>query len=448
MKKYLSIIFAVLVFASVLIGCAGQSSGSEQNMVSNTNSPTSTPEPEDMLDDSFSKEDYQKLLALQFDDYQHMTVSEFQNKVWQMTDTAEYQNLLERFSKDETLYQMKDSNETASFLFYVLEPLTAENWQTRNYSDAATSDFPFPAENAVLEYTYTLTILDADRVMVKDYNDTRLGVKDALNDILHNRTKEELQNETLMLTELKTYIDEMLSCMQAPELSVTIDYVYQPLSVMEGEQQSAGFGDSDKQETRRYSNGTEEDYRSLLALKTLDYQNMSLADFNMALLEWANEDYNRMERIGEDTAWNDFQVNLTSEELSFVKLTVFLSFTENGTYIRKEENPSFAKDMPQRTIWKNGYAAWCSLYYQFSYHISDKNAVTVGERDQQIEKMISAIQMFWNNTDIENLLKMSESDIVEEFEKLAALCSNDGVTITINEEQVQFECMDERGYAN
>ena len=69
MKKYLSIIFAVLVFASVLIGCAGQSSGSEQNMVSNTNSPTSTPEPEDMPDDSFSKEDYQKLLALQFDDY-------------------------------------------------------------------------------------------------------------------------------------------------------------------------------------------------------------------------------------------------------------------------------------------------------------------------------------------------------------------------------------------
>ena len=155
-----------------------------------------------------------------------------------------------------------------------------------------------------------------------------------------------------------------------------------------------------------------------------------------------------MERIAEDTTWNDFQVNLTSEELSFVKLTVFLSYTENGTYIRKEENPSFAKDMPQRTIWENEYAAWCSLYYQFSYHISDKNAVTVGERDQQIEKMISAIQTFWNNTDIENLLKMSESDIVEKLEKLAALYSNEGVTITINEEQVQFESMDERGYAN
>ena len=448
MKKYLSIIFVALVFASVLIGCTGQVSRSEQNMVSNTNAPTSTPEPENMPNDSFSKEDYQKLLALQFDDYRNMTVSEFQNKVWQMTDTVEYQDLLERFSKDETLYRMKDSNETASFLFYVLEPLTAEKWQTRDYRGAVASDFPFPAENAVLEYTYTLTILDADKVMVKDYNDMRLTVKDALNDILRNRTKEELQNETIMLTELKTYVDEILSYTQTPELSVTIEYAYLPLSVMEGEQQSAGFGDSNNQETRSYSNGTEEDYRSLLALKTPDYQNMSLADYNMALLEWANEEYNRMERIAEDTTWNDFQVNLTSEELSFVKLTVFLSYTENGTYIRKEENPSFAKDMPQRTIWENEYAAWCSLYYQFSYHISDKNAVTVGERDQQIEKMISAIQTFWNNTDIENLLKMSESDIVEKLEKLAALYSNEGVTITINEEQVQFESMDERGYAN
>lgn len=368
MKKYLSVVFAVLVLANVLIGCTGQSSGSEENMVSNTDASTSTPETEDMPDDSFSKEDYQKLLALQFDDYLHMTVSEFQNKVWQMTDTPEYLDLLERFSKDETLYQMKDSDEIASFLFYILEPLTAENWQTRDYSGDAASDFLFPAENAVLEYTYTLTILDADRVLIKDYNDTRLGVKDALNDILRNRTKEELQNETLMLTELKTYIDEMLSYMQTPELNVTIEYVYHSLLLMEGEQQSAGFGDIDKQGTRRYSNGTEEDYRSLLTLKTPDYQNMSLADFNMALLEWVNEDNNRIERIGEDTAWDDFQVNLTSEELSFVKLTVFLSGMENGkviqsSYIGQPISPYYEETLPQKTVSKNGTAAWRSLYY-------------------------------------------------------------------------------------
>jgi hypothetical protein len=113
MKKYLSIILAVLVGISVLTGCTKQN---------------------DMPDNAFNKEDYQKLLALRFDGYEDMTVSEYQNKVWELTDTTEYRNLLERFSKDETLYKMKDSDETASFLFNVLEPLTAEHWQTRDYS--------------------------------------------------------------------------------------------------------------------------------------------------------------------------------------------------------------------------------------------------------------------------------------------------------------------------
>lgn len=451
MKKYLSIIFTVLVFASVLIGCTGQSSGSEQGMVSNTNAPTSMQEPEDMLDDSFSKEDYQMLMALQFDDYRHMTVSEFQNKVWEMTDTPEYQNLLERFFKSETLYQMKDSDETASFLFYVLEPLTAEKWQTRTYSEAATSDFPAWEDNATLEYSYTLTILAPDKVMVKDYNDMRLGVKDMMQDILKNRTKEELQNETLMQVELKTYVDGLLPYLQTPEVSVAIEYAYFPLTATDGEPQSTGF-DNDA-EQRRYQNGTEEDYRTLLTLKTPDYEELPLSDFNSALLEWTNENPKRIERISEDIGWNDFQVALTDEELSFVKLTVFLSGMENGkaiqsSYAGQPISPYYEEALPQKTVSKSGTAAWCSLYYQFSYNISDAETVTVGERDCQIDGMINAVQEFWNNTDIENMLKMSKCDIVQELEQLAAKYSTDHITITTNEEQVHFECMDERQYAN
>lgn len=40
--------------------------------------------------------------------------------------------------------------------------------------------------NARLEYTYTMSILAADKVMVKDYCDTRDGVQDALRHILYN----------------------------------------------------------------------------------------------------------------------------------------------------------------------------------------------------------------------------------------------------------------------
>ncbi len=436
MKKYLSILLAVLVMASVQIAFAG----------SNVDVPAGAWK--DMPDDSFSKEDYQKLLALQFDDYQHMTVSEFQNRVWKMTDTPEYMELLGRFSRSETLYQLKDNDETAWFLFYILEPLTAEKWQTRTYSGAAESDLPFPADNATLEYTYTLTILNADKVMIKDYNDMRLGVKDMMWGILRNRAKEELQNEALMHTEIKAYVDEMLPYLQTSEVSIAIDYAYFPLSAENDNDACEGFDDD--VEWRRYPNGTEEDYRALLTLKTPYYENMPLADFNSALLDWTNENSERMERISEDAGWNDFQVALTAEELAFVKQTVFLSGMENGkaiqsSYAGQPIRPYYEEALPQKT--ENG-AAWCSLYYQFSYSISDADTVTVGERDRQIEGMINAVRAFWNNTDVESLLKMSESDIVQELEILAAAYSTDDITITTSEEQVHFERMDERQYRN
>lgn len=423
MKKCLYIIFAVLAAANVLTGCA---------------------------DSSFQKRDYEKLLALQFDGYADMTVSEYQSRVWALTDTAEYRNLLERFSKDETLYQMKDSDETASFLFYILEPLTAENWQTRDYSGAAASAFPAPAENALLEYTVTLTILDADTVTVKDYNDTRLEVLDAMQDILKNRTKEELRNEAVMQEEIQVDADDILRHVPTEKIRAEIAYAYFPLSEAAEEPQSTGFDGFGRPETRRYANGTEEDYRSLLAFRTPDYPDRTLADFNMALLEWADEDYERMERIGEDTAWNDFQVNLSAEECSFVSFTVLLSGMENGKAVQKSytgreaENPTYDEYLPQKTITENGKAAWCSLYYRFSYRISDPQNVTVGERDRCIAETINAVHRFWNGTDIEDLLQMNEQDIAAELQKIAEAHSSDDITISTGEERIHFERMDER----
>ena len=452
MKKYLSFVLAALLIMSTIAGCAGQSNKSEQNVASGTNALASTLESEDIPDDSFSEEDYEKLLTLQFDDYRHMTISEFQNKVWEMTDTPEYIELLERFLGSKTLYQMKDSDETAWFLFYILEPLTAENWQTRTYSGAAESNLHAPLKNARLEYTYTLTILAPEKVMVKDYNDMRLSVKDALDDILRNRTKEELQNDTLMLTELKTYIDEILPDLQTSEVSIAIEYVY--FSPPADNDNHANEYQSGSVEQRRYPNGTEEDYRSLLALRTPDYQNMSIAAFNDSLLEWVNEDIERSERIDEDTKLNDFPVSLATEELSFVKWTVYLSGMENGKMIQsiytgaEPYSPYYGEYLPEKTVTGNSDVARCSLYYQFSYSISDVETVTVGERDSQIESMINAVQTFWNDTDVESVLKMSEKDILSELEKDAATYSTDHVLITINKEYIHFECMDERQYMN
>lgn len=264
----------------------------------------------------FSDEEFDKLLALQFDGYEDMSVSEFQNKVWELTDKEEYRNLLEKFSQNTTLYEQEE-----------------------------------------------------------------------------------------------------------------------------------------EQERREYPNGTEEDYRSLLDLKTADYQTRTVADFNMDLLEWANESYERMERINVDTAQQDFFVNLDSDELSFVALTAWLSGTENGKYVqsintgRKEEDPVHNQYLPSKTAEENGYGAWCDLFYQFSYHIADKETLTVGERDYCVGNMMSEIQDFWNRTDIEEMLSITKDAIVSKLKEIAAEYSNNDITIIILEDSVNFEKMDERNRA-
>lgn len=424
MKKYVSILLAVLMMASAQVALAG------------SNIPAAG---------WISKEDYQKLQALQFEDYRHMTIAEFQSKVWKMIDTPEYSELLSRLSKDEALYALRDSDETAAFIYYVLEPLTKEKWQSHTYSGAVSSDFPAGQDNARLEYTYTLTILAADKVKVKDYCDTRVNVKDAMNSMMLDRMKEQLQSEEYMLAELKTFVDGILPYFQTPELAVAIEYVYFPLSTEAENRQDTGADNDVDQGQRTTPNGTESDYRSLLALKTPDYQEMSLADFNAALYNWAEEDYERTERLDEDGRWDDCRVTLSEDERSFVEWTVFLSGMENGQAVRSaytgkpENDPWHYHQLPPRFGASGGRSGYCALYYHFSWHIADKETITVGERDRQISGMMKAVQDFWNETDTEELMKMSEADIAAKLQEIAGAYSTSNIAIMISENQVQFE---------
>ncbi len=400
-------------------------------------------------DTDFSDEEFDKLLALQFDGYEDMSVSEFQSKVWELTDTKEYRNLLERFSQNTTLYEQKDSNEVASFLFYTLEPLTAEKWQTRDFGGGITTDYPDASDNAMLEFVFSLTIQNADTLTVGEYNVARLGVASGLQNILQGKTKEQLQNNSFMQEAIQAEIEKLNGQWNTDKLQISVDYSYMPLLELDaGKSEQENI--QQEQEHREYPNGTEEDYRSLLNLKTANYQNMPVADFNMDLLEWANESYERMERINVDTAHQDFSVNLNSDELSFVSLTTWLSGVENGKYVqsintgRKEEDPIHNQYLPSKTAEENGYGAWCDLFYQFSYHIADKKTLTVGERDDCIGNMMNKIQDFWNRTDMEEMLSMTEDDIVSKLQEIAAKYSNANITITIREDSVGFEKMDER----
>lgn len=437
MKKYLSLVLAALLIMGALAGCGEQG---------NTSAPGAPVSAKDALpsDSTFTSAEHEKLLALRFDGYEEMTVAEFRDKVGAATDTKEYADLLERLPKDTALQELKDTDENAEFLFYIL-PLAGDDWKTRSYSGEVTSSYT--GDKARLEYSFTLTILNPDAILVRDYNDTRLGVMSVMQDTLRNKTKDELRDEAAIRADVQFQIDYLLqSINQTAELSVAIEFAYFPLPAVGEKQQVSGANEKGDQEPRRAEPGTKEDYQSLLTLKTSDYASMSIADFNAKLLTWANEDFNRTERIDADMLCNDFQVSLSKEELEFIRLTVFLSGTENGEFVQSNytgdpvADPVYQESLPQKVNKSNEKAPmWCDFGYRFSYRIANKETLTVGDRDRCIGGMITAVEKFWNNTTLDDLLTMTKDDVIAHLNFLAAEYSTNDIVITISAEQVHFD---------
>lgn len=208
----------------------------------------------------------------------------------------------------------------------------------------------------------------------------------------------------------------------------------------------------DGQELREFPNATRGDYDSILALRTRGYEDMTLADFNQRLLDWGNANGEAYDRIMCDVIWNDCAVDLTEEEWRFVSHTCRLSGNENAMRIRSlytgrpEEDPGFAANLPMLSAEIDGVtAAWCNLYYDLTYHVSDRSACTVGERDACAAAMESAIQGFWRDTSLDTLLTLSEAEVAERFNAWAERCGTDHVSFChVTEDHIHYECADER----
>ena len=158
-----------------------------------------------------------------------------------------------------------------------------------------------------------------------------------------------------------------------------------------------------------------------------------------------------MERIDADMLFNDFQVSLSEEELAFIRLTVFLSGTENGNFVQSNftgdvvADPVYQESLPQKVDKSNEMAPmWCDFGYRFSYRIANKETLTVGERDRCVGGMITAVEKFWNDTTLDDLLSMTKDDVISRLTALAVEYSTDDVAITINAEQVHFDHTEER----
>lgn len=216
----------------------------------------------------------------------------------------------------------------------------------------------------------------------------------------------------------------------------------------------SGTGFTEEEKTRNTAGeqgyAAQEDYDSLFLLRTADYQRMTVADFNRMLLDWANENFDAYERIREDCYRKERQAVLSEEELFFTDTTMMLSAEENYRMVqhlktgKPEEDPGYISYRLQKTI-ADGLA-WCGFEYAFTYHIFNKNELTVAERDAQVGGVIRDIENLWESTDVEAFLQMTREDVLKKLEEIAAKYSDGRIEITIDKERVYFEEMDERQF--
>lgn len=399
-----------------------------------------------IADTGFTQQEYDQLLELELDGYQDMTVAQFQEKVWEMTDTAAYKELLERFSQDSQLYEMRNTNDTASYLFNTLIPLTAEHWQRWGFHEAVSSPSADGiSDPALLEYAVYLTIAAPDRLTVGEYEQTRMEVMDGLNTVLQSKSNRELQDESGIDALIQKQIADLKQKWETSALQIEVVYDYK-LSSSAYTPESVSVNSDDEKE--KYPSVAEEDYQSLLQLKTADYQKQTVASFNRTLLDWANEDFERSERIGTNAA-AEIQGDFTAEEKEFITLTVQASGQENAKLAqsyytgRDIEDPVLGNfDLTKETE-DNGHRAWANLFYQLTYHISDENKLTVGERDHALKGVIDGIQKYWNNADMDSLLAMNTEQMMKKISGIAGQYSTSLIQISFTNEEIHFECMSE-----
>lgn len=483
---------------------------------------------------SFSEAEYEKLLALRFEAYEKMTVAEYREKVWQRIDTEEMMALLERVSQDTTLLEKKNSDETAFFFLNVLVPLVAERWESRDFNGYVSGQLDV-SELPLVEYSFVLTIRDANALTVGQYIGAQNAVAEGMQAMLNARTAEELQDENALdeaaEAEIKRLQDKwnsaaleleilaeckpMMKLDDAslrqitmewdrdlePYLAFGISYelnewdgqaklfwngrqvrgIYDAINgwvtnsagntsftadmpelvaVYEGEtltglREATGEEQQEFDEIRSTNSenlmeepphATAADFDSLLALKTPGYGEMTVAVFNDALIDWANEDYERNERINQDIAQQNYVVSLTGEERAFL-LSVYASGQENAALVRSLQTGKPREDagFSQNYYKTEPDGSFCTLYLQVSYHIADEKKLTIAERDRCVLGIADDITQFWHNSSLQNLLSMSQDEMKARLKALAEARSSGQITVQIATElpQYHFEQMDE-----
>ncbi len=401
----------------------------------------------------FTAEEYEMLSALRFDGYEDMSVAEYRDKVLAATSSDEYREVLSRFFVDKKLYEMRGTDEMASFLFYALRPLTAQWWtQSFFYGCILPEDIDPPQkEMQGLGYGINLYVSNADDLSVGEYVDTVCGVTEELSKTMEAKSREELADEEYMRAEIQQAVEALQKKWSTYRLKVGIEFEYKSINDQETEHPEKEIEEwkNHYSDGRMYyvntarngseqEPGTKEDYRKILLLRQpgYRYKDMSVADFDRAVFEWSVENYESYDRIMNDILLDDFQVELSEEEKDFITHTINIAAISNRVMSNGSNFEGLEQGVSLNLFYNKNSAVnqsayvWDNMNCHVSYSVTDKDTVTVGERDQCMGGMMDEVERLWNEMDAEAALEMKQGEFQTKVVDLTKKYSSKNVTLS------------------
>lgn len=171
-------------------------------------------------DADFAVHEYPLLVSLRPEGFEAMTVNEFRTAVLMAMDAEEerYQIELDRAFRDNRLDRIRYTDPDAAFILNTLAPLTAGQWERFTIGGF------FTDEAGMAEYRYTVEILDAGNLSMKDYDGVWKGMAAGINAVLQSAPASALEDPAGMRRLLETAANSILSA-EHRGIRLTLDYI-------------------------------------------------------------------------------------------------------------------------------------------------------------------------------------------------------------------------------
>jgi len=368
-------------------------------------------------------EKYAPLLALRFDGYEDMSISEYRDKAWGTVgqDEQTWMALLEKAAQDESLAAQASANNDAYFIQHILIPTLAERWDTRDFSGVILHN------GASIEYSGSYQISDGKHVTMRERNKAISDIDAALQAALNSKATEQLMDENKMMEELALAVQNWQDASSNDFFHVSCDTHY-----LYDDSRNTNHSESDAPEIS-YLPATKEQYDWVLSLKKDGYKNMSIAEFNdlySEIIVRADYDPAVFDSLMLDMHYGPTAYPLTDEELEFIKITFAATGCEFAVRHQQQYTNEVRLPWFDRGATKDSSTIYVSADYSIQYEILNEQSLTVGERDNMLIGIANAIQSFIDSQP-ENALINGEALLKAETEKLGTQYSNEKVKVSI-----------------